>query len=242
MVNALMVDPAHLSTNGGRDGCTRIYLVRHGQTLLNVEKRYRGTMEVPLNEQGTKDAALAAQALANVGLVAVYTSPLSRACEVAAAITEAAETPPYHELPDLLNLDYGEWHGLTKGECALRNPEAWRSYRETPEDAVCPGGEALAEAADRVVEALLYIGECHRGQSVAAVSHGVMVRLAALRARGHAIDDWEIPIEMCSATVFEVRGGVLSLAEDSDRVDGRTPAQVVSGQRRENAWAGARAR
>ena len=61
----------------------RIHLVRHGQTIMNTQVRFRGRLDVPLNEVGRAEAREAARALVGAGLVAVYTSPLGRAREVA---------------------------------------------------------------------------------------------------------------------------------------------------------------
>jgi broad specificity phosphatase PhoE len=201
-------------------GTCRLYMVRHGQTVWNVEKRFRGTMDVPLNSRGRLDAIRAADSLARVGLTAVYTSPLSRAREVAAAIASASGLRGFEDLTGLLNLDYGEWHGLTKHECRDRDPEAWRLYCEDPETAACPGGETLAGAADRVATALISVGDRHAGESVAAVSHGAMVRLAALRAGHTSGADWEIPLDTGSATVFEIRDGCLSVVAPVREADG----------------------
>ena len=198
---------------------TLIYMVRHGQTVWNVDKRFRGTIDVPLNEKGRTDARRVAERLAAVGLAAVYTSPLSRAREVAGAIAGAAGLQGTSDLDGLLNLDYGEWHGLTKDECATRDPHAWRRYRESPEQARCPGGEALADAAERVTAALVDLSQRHAGGAVAAVSHGVMVRLAALRAGYASGGDWEIPLDTGSATAFHVMDGVLSVATHGDQSD-----------------------
>jgi broad specificity phosphatase PhoE len=194
-----------------------IYMVRHGQTVWNVDKRFRGTIDVPLNERGRTDAHRVAEHLAAVGLAAVYTSPLSRAREVADAIAGAAGLPGTSDLDGLLNLDYGDWHGLTKDECATRDPDAWRRYRECPEQARCPGGEALANAAERVTSALIDLSQRHAGGVVAAVSHGVMVRLAALRAGYASGGDWEIPLDTGSATAFQVTDGALSVVTHADR-------------------------
>jgi broad specificity phosphatase PhoE len=195
-----------------------IYMVRHGQTVWNVDKRFRGTMDVPLNDKGRSDAQRVAELLARGGLEAVYTSPLSRAREVAAAIAGSSGLHRMSDLDGLLNLDYGEWHGLTKEECAARDPEAWRLYRKSPEHARCPGGEALADAADRVTATLLALARRHRDGVVAAVSHGVMVRLAALRAGYTAGGDWEIPLDTGSATAFTVVNGGLSVVRQADEV------------------------
>jgi broad specificity phosphatase PhoE len=195
-----------------------IFMVRHGQTIWNVDKRFRGTIDVPLNEKGRRDAQRAAAHLAGAGLEAVYTSPLSRAREVADAIAGAARLSATADNDGLLNLDYGDWHGLTKEECAARHPEAWRLYRERPEQAYCPGGEALAHAADRVVAALIGIARRHPDGVAAAVSHGVMVRLAALRAGYASGGDWEIPLDTGSATAFNVVDGQLAVVTQSGQV------------------------
>ena len=197
-----------------------IFMVRHGQTVWNVDKRFRGTIDVPLNDKGRRDAQRAAAHLADAGLEAVYTSPLSRAREVAETIAGAAGLSSTSDHPGLLNLDYGDWHGRTKGECADRHPDAWRLYREDPELACCPGGEALAHAADRVMSALFELERRHPGGIVAAVSHGVMVRLAALRAGYVSGGDWEIPLDTGSATAFNVSDGKLAVV---------TPAAVGAG-------------
>lgn len=196
-----------------------IFMVRHGQTVWNVDKRFRGTVDVPLNEKGRKDALRVAERLADVGLEAVYTSPLSRAREVAAPIAGEAGLGVISDHEGLLNLDYGDWHGLTKEECATRDPQAWRLYRERPERARCPGGEALADAADRVTAALVDLARRHPRGVVAAVSHGVMVRLAALRAGYDSGGDWEIPLDTGSATAFTVVNGALSVVTHADQVE-----------------------
>jgi broad specificity phosphatase PhoE len=195
----------------------RIHLVRHGQTIMNSQVRFRGRLDVPLNEVGRAEARDAAHALRGAGLVAVYTSPLGRAREVADAIARVNGVGAVRAEPDLENLDYGAWEGLTKEESAAVDPGAWQLYVSDPEAAVCPGGEPLAEAADRVVAALRAIARQHPGQSVAAVSHGVMLRLAVLRIEGESDHDWQFAMPTGQALVFEVCGDDIRLVSDIDR-------------------------
>ena len=178
---------------------------------MNVQIRFRGRIDIPLDEKGREEAWLAAHNLADAGLVAAYTSPLGRAREVADAIAHVTGVP-VEDHPGLLNLDYGEWEGLTKDECAARDPHAWRLYRESPDEAVCPGGEALSAAADRVVDALRAIGRRHPGRAVAAVTHGAMVRLAMHRVAPQPDGAWDVPLATGSATVFAVQNGHVALA------------------------------
>ncbi|HEX5558813.1 MAG TPA: histidine phosphatase family protein [Gaiellales bacterium] len=199
-----------------RQAC-RIYLVRHGQTIMNAQVRFRGRLDIPLNEVGRAEAQEAARALVGSGLVAVYTSPLGRAREVAEAIAVKNGVGGVRAQPDLINLDYGAWEGLTKEESAAVDPDAWAAYTNDPEAAVCPEGEAVRDAADRVVAALRAIGRDHAGESVAAVSHGVMLRLAVLRVAGASSADWQFAMPTGKAIVFEVEDGEIALVSDVDR-------------------------
>jgi broad specificity phosphatase PhoE len=195
----------------------RIHLVRHGRTVMNVSVRFRGRLDVPLDEVGRDEAKLAARNLAAVPLAAVYTSPLQRAKDVAIEIATTSSLGTYMQHDGLVNLDYGSWEGLTKEECAARDPEAFRRYAEDPLGAVCPDGEALAAGAERIVSALLEIGGRHRGEQVAAVTHGAMVRLAVLQVDGVAPGDWQFKLPTGSATIFEVNDGRLSIVQVADR-------------------------
>ncbi len=198
---------------------SRIHLVRHGQTVMNAQVRFRGRLEVPLNEVGRAEAREAARGLVGSGLVAVYTSPLGRAREVAEAIAKANGVGAVRAQPDLVNLDYGAWEGLTKEESAQVDPVAWGNYVADPEQAVCPEGEAVADAADRVVAALRAIACAHPGQNVAAVSHGVMLRLAVLRVEGASDDDWQFAMPTGGAIVFDVEpdSGAIHVVSALDR-------------------------
>jgi broad specificity phosphatase PhoE len=200
----------------GRSTC-RIHLVRHGQTVMNAQVRFRGRLEVPLNEVGRAEAQQAARSLVGSGIVSVYTSPLGRAREVAEAIALHNGVGSVRRQPDLMNLDYGAWEGLTKEEAAAVDPAEWERYVSDPERAVCPEGERVADAADRVVAALRAIAAAHPGQSVAAVSHGVMLRLAVLRVAGASEDDWQFAMPTGGAIVFDVAGDAIRIVSDIDR-------------------------
>ena len=91
--------------------------------------------------------------LRDSGITKVYSSPLGRAQEVGRRIALASGLNEVEDMPLLLNLDYWEWEGLTKHECAARDPQEWARYADAPELAACPGGERVADAADRVMQA-----------------------------------------------------------------------------------------
>src|SRR5436305_11100477 len=156
----------------------RLYLVRHGTTTMNVESPYRGRRDIPLDAQGYQDAVDAARRLSGVGLAAVYTGPLRRTIATAQIIADEARVPDIRILHGLNNVDYGAWEGMTSEEAAMFDPAAFGLYRTSPDQAVCPLGERLSDAQQRMIDALLLIGSRHQGETVAAVTHAVMIRLA----------------------------------------------------------------
>ncbi|HYV02049.1 MAG TPA: histidine phosphatase family protein [Actinomycetota bacterium] len=90
-----------------RERTTGVHLIRHGRTGLNAEGRFRGRRDVPLDDMGRREAARAAPTLADLGLVAVYTSPLRRAVATAEAIARVAGADVIVQ-GGLIDLDYGD--------------------------------------------------------------------------------------------------------------------------------------
>jgi broad specificity phosphatase PhoE len=194
-------------------GTCRLYIVRHGTTTLNVENRYRGRRDIPLDAQGYQDAVDAARCLSRVGLAAVYTGPLRRAIATAQIIADEARIPDLRILHGLNNVDYGAWEGMTAEEAAMFDPEAFAVYRTSPSRAACPLGERLSDAQDRMFAALRLIASRHAGEAVAAVSHAVMIRLALARLSGIEDETWRCPVGRGSVTEFHVKDGTIRHAE-----------------------------
>jgi broad specificity phosphatase PhoE len=194
-------------------GVCELYLIRHGTTTLNVQNRYRGRRDVPLDAQGWADAVDAARLLSPVGLAAVYAGPLRRTINTAQVIADECRIPDVRILHGLVNLDYGEWEGMTAEEAAMFDPAEFQRYTEDPSRAVCPNGERLTDAQARMVDAVRLIGSRHGGERVAAVTHAVMIRLVVARLRDLHDASWRIPVGRGSLTRFEVEGDEIRLAE-----------------------------
>jgi broad specificity phosphatase PhoE len=199
-------------SNASGDGVCRLFVVRHGTTTMNVENRYRGRRDIPLDAQGYQDAVDAARELAPLGPTAVYTGPLRRTIATAQIIADEARVPDLRILHGLNNVDYGAWEGMTAEEAAMYDPVAFDLYRTDPERAVCPSGERLADAAGRMLHALQLIGSRHAGEAVVAVTHAVMIRLAVARLNNIRGDRWRIPVGRGSFTHFEADGDSLTVA------------------------------
>jgi broad specificity phosphatase PhoE len=180
---------------------------------MNVENRYRGRRDIPLDAQGYQDAVDAARLLSGVGLAAVYTGPLRRTIATAQIIADEARLPDLRILHGLNNVDYGAWEGMTSQEAAMFDPEAFTLYRTSPSRAACPMGERLSDAQNRMVAALQLIGSRHLGEAVAAVTHAVMIRLVVASLTGVEDESWRIPVGRGSLTYFLVENGSIELAE-----------------------------
>jgi broad specificity phosphatase PhoE len=190
-----------------------LYLVRHGTTTMNVENRYRGRRDVPLDAQGWADAVEAARALSGVGLAAVYAGPLRRTINTAQVIADECRIPDVRILHGLVNLDYGAWEGMTSEEAAMYDPVTYQRYKEEPGSCVCPNGERLTDAQHRMVEAIQLIGSRHAGERVAAITHAVMIRLLAATILNLPGAEWRIPVGRGSLTTFEVEGDEIRLVD-----------------------------
>ncbi|HWO71196.1 MAG TPA: histidine phosphatase family protein [Actinomycetota bacterium] len=183
-----------------------LYLVRHGRTKVNAEGRFRGRCDVPLDEVGLAEAGRAARMLSGSGAVALASSPLIRSTQTAEVLAAALGLPVQID-PGLVDLDHGDWTGLTPEEAAARDPEAFACFRSEPLRSTPPGGEALADTLRRTRAALRDLVERHGGAPVVAVSHEVPIRLVladALGVRDEAL--WRHDVPTGSVSVLEASG------------------------------------
>lgn len=145
-----------------------IYLVRHGQTQWNLEKRLQGATDNVLNETGRRQAAELAQRLAGVPFSHIYSSGLRRAQETAAAF--AGQTP-VTALPALNERSFGKFEGIFEDQ---RDAALFAEFgkRGNVLDDALDGGESLQSQADRVKAAVRQITTRHTTGSIAIVAHG----------------------------------------------------------------------
>jgi len=166
---------------------TRLILVRHGETDWNLEGRYQGQADLPLNERGREQAKLLAERLRGERIEAIYASDLSRAFETAKIIAEALG----HEvktLESLREVDTGVWTGLTLEEVESRYPRHLREWRADPLGVKRLEGESYLELFERTIAATREIVEAHPDQTVLIVGHGGNMKCIILDALGVGAD------------------------------------------------------
>jgi broad specificity phosphatase PhoE len=166
-----------------RAAATRVVLVRHAATDDSMRGRCYGRLDVALSPRGIRQAAALAAALGELGLAAVYTSPLARAADTARPIAAALALEPV-VVEALRELDFGEVEGLAYDEIEAERPELFRAWMDDPARVRFPGGESLACLRARVLPALAGIRTIHERETVAVVAHGGVIRLALAEALG----------------------------------------------------------
>jgi broad specificity phosphatase PhoE len=184
---------------------TRIILVRHGQTEWNRVERFRGRADVPLNETGIAQAEAAGLRIYGEWQPsAIYSSPLSRAMKTAETIAKHFDLPVQIH-PGLVDIDYGEWQGLTPDEARDRWPAALHAWYHKPDQAIIPGGEKLAQLRSRGMSAVNELSSRHTEQTIVLVGHTVINRIILLGVLGLGNERfWHIQQDTCAISVFEV--------------------------------------
>ena len=146
----------------------RIVLIRPGSTQYDEQGRIRGTLDVPLSENGAHQAARAAFELTALPIEVVYSSPCQPAWETAEAIAESTGAK-LKRIDRLQNLNQGLWQGKRIEEVRLTQPRVYKQYQDRPETVCPPQGEMLGDAQQRVDTAMNKIVRKHRSGTVALV-------------------------------------------------------------------------
>jgi len=205
------------------DHSVKLVLWRHGQTEWNVQGRFQGQTDIPLDEVGQEQAERAARLLAALQPNAIFSSDLIRAAATAAPLarlTGLTVTPD----KDLRERYGGLWEGLTDTEIRARYPVEHSQWRP-------PEGETSAAVADRACAAMERISNTLTPGSLAVVvSHGAALRLGAARLLGLPEELWGAvgPLANCAWSVLGRRRGRWRLIEHNA---GTLPEPVLSDDR-----------
>lgn len=180
----------------------QLYLVRHGQTDWNVEGRYQGQTDWPLNAVGRAQAQALAQQLAGIPFEAVYSSDLKRAWETAEILGAALGVAVQLD-ERLREINLGEWEGQRVAEIKTRYPAVWAARAQDPLHTRAPGGESAAELAVRVAQAADAVARAHPGGPVLVVSHGVALAALLCLARHSPLNLYRAIPENSQAEVID---------------------------------------
>jgi len=196
---------------------TSIYLVRHGQTAWNKEEVFRGRTDVPLNETGLKDAALAGMYFKEIDIHAIYSSPLSRAWQTAEKIAQF-HSLDVQVLDGLIDMSFGNWEGHSLWEVKEKDGERYRQWRDEPHLVKLPGGDTLDEVRVRAMAALETVIQKNPEKTLVLVSHRVINKVLICGIL--ELDNshfWQIAQDTTAINLIQFRNGkyVLSLMNEA---------------------------
>ncbi len=164
----------------------QLCMARHGETDWNQRGILQGWLDVPLNAKGRLQASQMAADMASAQLQAIWSSPLARARETAEIIATALHLPPPVCHTGLREKHFGAIQGIPKHELAEQDPALLEQILRRNPAAQFVGGETMDETADRVLNAVLELGQRHGGERVLVITHGWVLDVVTRHANGLA--------------------------------------------------------
>jgi len=158
---------------------TTVLLIRHGETEWNTLGKFQGCTDIDLSKEGIKQAGLLNNRLKG-NFDYIYTSPLSRAFETA-NILASDTNKEVIVAPEIREINFGEWEGLTVHEIAEKYPEVFKAWRtDKKESYICGGDSSIHNATNRAKKCILDIVSKHKGEKIAIVAHGGIIKAALI--------------------------------------------------------------
>ncbi len=168
---------------------TRVFLIRHGATVLSAEDRFAGSTDVELSDEGREQAASLALRLAEEPITAVYASPMSRTMATAGIVAKVHSMNPSPR-DGLREIGHGHWEGMTRRDVEKQFPDEYTAWETDPFTFAPEGGESGVSVMARALPVMREIVVAHPEQTVAVISHKATIRLVlasllGIDARGY---------------------------------------------------------
>jgi len=169
-----------------------IILVRPGTTEYDRQGRIQGRLDLPLTEEGKREAASTCEQLQSKAIDIIYTSPNKAALETAGVIGKTLGLKP-KTLDKLQNLDQGLWQGMRVADVKQKQPKVFRKWQQAPEHMCPPSGETVADAKARIQQVVTKLLKKHREGVIALVLPEPVATMTHNILRGEALADlWKL--------------------------------------------------
>ncbi len=155
---------------------TRIFMVRHGATVMSAEDRFAGATDVELSDEGREQTRRLAERLAQEKIAAVYASPLGRTLETA-HILAAPHELEVQTRDGFREISHGRWEKMTRREVEEKFPDEAAEWEKDPYTFAPMGGESGLAVTARALPALIELVREHPGNNILVVSHKATIRL-----------------------------------------------------------------
>jgi len=187
---------------------TSVWLVRHGQTIANLQRRYQSWSDSPLTEYGQRQNRALAHRLRRLPFDVIILSPTERTRLMARTLTVARPDVPLVEASDWAETHHGDWEGLTYHEVRERFPQAAQQRFADAAHGKPPGGESLTEVATRVTAGWQALHQRYPGGRVLLVTHATPVQIMLCNTFGlPPTRHWNWRIDLGSVTCLDSYGG-----------------------------------
>ncbi|MFC1496373.1 histidine phosphatase family protein [Candidatus Margulisiibacteriota bacterium] len=183
---------------------TKLFLLRHGQTLSNLESRYQGQGDSPLSEQGLADARRVAETLKSINFSVIYGSPLSRSRKTAEIIAKKHGHLKVEIDKDLMERYYGVFEDMTFQEIKDQYSALYDEWIHNPNQAKIPEAETLEDLQKRGMTAITKIISKHQGDNICVVGHGGINRAIIFHYMGIDLNNFfHIKQDNCCINIIE---------------------------------------
>lgn len=220
---------------------TRVFLIRHGATVLSAEDRFAGATDVDLSDEGRQQTQRLAARLSAENIAAVYASPLGRTVETASILAKPLGRK-VETRDGLREISHGRWEKLTRKEVEDRFPEEAAAWERDPFTFAPEGGESGLAVTARALPVLLELVEKHPGEGILIVSHKATIRLLVSSILGFDPRRYRdnLDLKPASLTIVDFKGvsrSRLSLYNDTSHYsESGNALPAVSHSRLSKAW------
>ncbi|MED3552449.1 histidine phosphatase family protein [Cytobacillus praedii] len=185
-----------------------LYIIRHGETEWNTEKRMQGRLDSDLTEKGKNDALLLGERLKDTVFERIISSPSKRTIDTALHVCEKRQIPIETD-ERLMEIALGEWQGKTEEEIKALFPAQYDLYWNYPSMYENQEGESFMDVMDRVASFLKELVDTTPVGNVLVITHGVVLKTLYLLCRNAPIDRlWDPPfMHGTSLTIVKLHNG-----------------------------------
>lgn len=155
---------------------TKLYFIRHGESVSNLNTQFAGSLDMPLTEKGRAQADATARFLCDVPFSTVYASDLSRAYDTGFAVAKM-QCIPIIGTTQLREIFAGEWEGKQYSDLEQEFPDSYGTWRTQIGLAVCPGGESVEQLQVRIRACIEDIVRRHPNETICVATHATPIRV-----------------------------------------------------------------
>jgi broad specificity phosphatase PhoE len=192
-----------------------LILIRHGETIWNKDGRVQGLSDIELSDVGLNQAHKLALSIQDINIKAIYSSPMKRAYQTARIINNIHNVPIYLE-PGLMEMDQGDFEGLTFQELKACEKDFLQRWIKDPAAVTMPNGESLAGLQKRAWSVVANIID--KNENALIVSHNFTIAAILCKISGISLSQFrKVCVGTASKTMVSLQNGSASIDVLNDR-------------------------